>query len=683
MKLSNSTAPRPTGHATGRIGTVGPLAAAAWLLAGCGTGDGGSADNQPDMVTVSRADLRIAVREQGEIRAKRETQVRSEVEGRAAILYLIPEGSSVEKGEKLVELDAASLQDREANQAITVGRAKANLVNAEQNLEILEKELGAILASAKSKLEIAELGLEKYLGRLPSLAEHPDGMAAARGDRDGTNREMLARLRDLVEGTDRTDLPNAVVELLGEENLDRDMGDMAQKVLDNIDRIRLARADLKLKEDTLDHSKRLAAKDFITRNELDRHQLDFDSQKSRVTLSWQELDLLIHYGLKSEKIDLELKVDNARIELDKTFASNAARRLREAEEKNSSQQEYDLANGRLENYREQIRNAVIYAPTPGLVVYAKIGDRRSSEIVEEGMEVRERQTLIILPDTSTMIAELKVPEAEIDKVVRGQKATVIVDAFNERPFPATVTRVSPLPDSGSRWSNNNKKVYKSEVTLDGANELLRPGMAATVEILVGVIRDVLTVPLPAVRRQGAVHYVWRAPAGGGDPEPVRVEIGRSNVSHVEIVSGVNEGDRLYLGPPAGANAPEYEQPERKIDQGSDLEGGMSAEEAKAAARKRREAETANRDKERRSEGGGQGGGSASMSGFTALLKRKLPQFATELEGGPRAIFGNQQIKDAIQADPELKEKWDAMMANFRGGRGGGRRGGGESARRNG
>lgn len=694
--------PRPTAAPQRAAQLVAVLSLA--LATGCGDANQTATGAPTDIYVVERSDMRITVRESGEIKALRETRVRSQVEGQATIIYLIPEGTTVQTGDKLAELDASELEDREANQAISVSRAKANLVASQKDLEILGKELAVLEGSARSKLEIAQLELEKFMGSLPREKEASSATSAEGGgdvipaaaansgpsedsggpsvsstdlselgitaDQIGTNHETLARLRNLVAGTKFRNLDETLVELLGAENLDRDMGDMAQQVLNQIDKIRLARADLKLKEDTLGHSSRLAGKGYITRNELDRHQLDYDSQRSRVTLAWNELDLLINYGLRSSFIDLQLKVNNAEIEVDKTLASNEARRAREEESLKADEQEYNLAKDRLDNLREQIANAVITAPNPGLVVYSDVGDgRRSSEVVEEGMSVRQRQTLIILPDTTTMIAELKVPESDIDKIIKGQYASVFIDSAPEQAFPARVSRVSPLADSGSRWSNNNKKVYKTEVTLDGGTDVLRPSMSATVEILIGVVKDVINVPLPAVRREGAVHYVWKVTRG--DPIPVRVEIGRSNVSHVEITSGLEVGDRVYMSRPTGVTIPEFDQPTAS----QNAPPPPSAEEVRASRE----------DNERGpdSEDGGtrrRGATSPAFTEYLALLRSKLPQFKEKLEGS--AAFRNlrdPEISAAVEADPELKAARDKMMEGFqgmRGRRGGDREGGG-------
>src|SRR5690606_7497665 len=185
------------------------------------------------------------------------------------------------------------------------------------------------------------------------------------------------------------------------------------------------------------------------------------------------------------------------------------------------------------------------------------GDGRGRDMIQEGVQVRERQTILILPDVTRMQAEMKIQEADIDKVRRGQRASIQVDAFPDRVLTGRVSRVSPVADSGSRWSNNSLKVYKCwiDVDVDNTGGELRPNMSARAEILVGEVPDTLSVPISAVRRQGAVKYVWRATPAG--PEAVVVGIGRSTLAQVEILDGLAAGDQIYLAPPAGVLTPDF------------------------------------------------------------------------------------------------------------------------------
>lgn len=123
-----------------------------------------------------------------------------------------------------------------------------------------------------------------------------------------------------------------------------------------------------------------------------------------------------------------------------------------------------------------------------------------------------------------------------------------MDAFPGRTFGGTVTVSSSLPDSAARFRSDDN-VYRTTVVLDGENAdgALRPGMSATVEIPVAVLRDVLAVPLNAVHRRDGWTYVWRL--GPEGPEEVAVELGRFSAEAVELRSGLQDGDEILLGAP--------------------------------------------------------------------------------------------------------------------------------------
>jgi multidrug efflux pump subunit AcrA (membrane-fusion protein) len=210
--------------------------------------------------------------------------------------------------------------------------------------------------------------------------------------------------------------------------------------------------------------------------------------------------------------------------------------------------------GQLKAWDDQIAKGLLRAPGPGLVVYGRYD---WDEPVYEGMDVRERQEIILLPDITAMVADIRVPESQIGKLAVGQRASLRVDAFPGRTFTGTVTTVSSLPEPSPR--SQVQKNYITTVAIDGRNEggAIRPGMNATVTIAVGTIADVLNVPLPALERQGDAHFVWKVlPAG---PKPVAVEIGANNLTHVEILAGLEEGERIYLVRPPGMELPRDER----------------------------------------------------------------------------------------------------------------------------
>ena len=582
---------RPQNSLAARHYQTAILLASMAALAGCQSEKTQTTANV-NTYTVSREDLPINVKEGGELIAVKETVVRSLIEGNATILSLIPEGTMVKPGDKLVELDVSSLVEKRATQEIAVEKARNALEQAKTAGNILEKELITKQNTAESKRQIAEMELEKLLGA-------KDGKGS-----EGRNADMVKRLQELVtapvetkqastsgegssseepgeaEGAPATTsqlvahvhpqnyagLIDKVTQLLkveGEEGdpLQRDMGEMANKILQQADQIRLAMADLKNKEDTVAHSRTLAQKQFITRNELERDELAYQAQASKVTIAWNDLELLINYTLKSSKIELKQNLANAELEVERVLASNNAERSNSQFDCDAKQKEWEVATERLQNLVKQIGNAIILSPGSGLVVYSKVSQGRGdSTPIEEGSSVRERQSIIILPDNSELMCEVKVQEAMIDKVKVGLGAHISAEVRPNETMTGRVVYVAPVADSASRWGGNDKKVYTTKIILDGLNkdDSLKAGMKAAATITVTTIKDVLTAPIQAVRRDRAVNYVWKFTEQG--PVAVQVGVGANNQEKVEITSGLAAGDVIYRTPPGGQADPKFDQP---------------------------------------------------------------------------------------------------------------------------
>lgn len=683
------------------------------VLASCGGTGSAQPSQDPNLFVVKKDDLPITVRENAELQALRETIVRSEVEGQSTIIYIVPEGTIVKQGEKLVELDVSELVEKASTQEISVEKAKSALEQARTQQNILEKELTTKRNTASSQLKIAQMELEKLLGAKGGTGS------------EGKNSDMVQRLRELVSEPVESAAPAApgtavdaaaspdlfvrvrpsnyaglvakVVQLLEVRTADgtidaydRDMGEMANKILQQADKIRLAMAELKTTEDTYAHSKRLAQKQFITRDALEKDKLTYQRQASAVTLAWNDLELLINYTLQKDRIKMAQDYENAQLEMERVTASNDAERKKSEFDVDAKDKEYTLAKERLDNLRRQIKSAVVYAPTPGTVVYARIDrNRGGGEAVREGVQVRERQELIILPDTTKMRCIIKVQEAQVDKVARGQPAFVAIEALPGETFTGRVTSVAPVADSNSGWMTSDRKVYTTNVELDSENPdgRLRSRMAANVTIMIDTVKDTLPVPLQAVFRDRSINYVWRQ--GSDGPQAVQVKVGRQNTERVELLSGIQPGDVLHLTAPAGAQAPKFEQPVAP-------EPAPMKEEAKPAgdATEGPRAPRANR---------GMGGMNQKLADMTP---EELEAYKNRLDGMQRMVDGARQGgnlevasemettiaalrealgKNDLVAGQAHKDKLGSLMRRLGGNRGGaggpGGQGGGDGSDR--
>ncbi len=90
------------------------------------------------------------------------------------------------------------------------------------------------------------------------------------------------------------------------------------------------------------------------------------------------------------------------------------------------------------------------------------------------------------------------------------------------------------------------KVFDIEVTVDGSDEQLKPGMSALCKIITGTVPDVLYVPLEAVFENNDTTVVYVK--GHGFEQQV-VKVGKKNNDYIIIEEGLSEGDQVALRDP--------------------------------------------------------------------------------------------------------------------------------------
>jgi HlyD family secretion protein len=313
--------------------------------------------------------------------------------------------------------------------------------------------------------------------------------------------------------------------------------------------IQTVEENLKIAQDRLFWSQKLFKEGFETRTKLEQDQLSVTNFFLNLEQSKTEMTMLKNYDLpKLEETYLSSLVEQSnelrRVILQATNTLNKA-----VADLNSQSNSLALNEERLVKETEQLDKSKIYAPKGGMVVYAKSRSRFSSEsMIEEGATVRKRQDLITLPDTSKMKVEIKVHESQINKVKKGQTAFVVLDSAPDKKYKGIVSRVAPLPDSASFFSDPNLKEYATEILVtDPLPAELKPGVSARTEIVVTNILNTLKVPIQSVTTVDGKQVVYKA--GFGEPEVVVVEVGLFNTKFIQVLSGIEEGNQVLLSPP--------------------------------------------------------------------------------------------------------------------------------------
>ncbi|MBE3144161.1 MAG: hypothetical protein IMZ61_09595, partial [Planctomycetes bacterium] len=122
-----------------------------------------------------RDNIIVTVTESGSIKAKKSIDLKSEVEGRATIINIVPEGSyvtpeDVNNGKILVELDSGDLKEQLTQRQIDFTGAEASYAQAKESYDIQVKQNESDISAAELKVKFALMDFQKYLGE--TLANH-------------------------------------------------------------------------------------------------------------------------------------------------------------------------------------------------------------------------------------------------------------------------------------------------------------------------------------------------------------------------------------------------------------------------------------------------------------------------------------------------------------------------------
>jgi HlyD family secretion protein len=195
-----------------------------------------------------------------------------------------------------------------------------------------------------------------------------------------------------------------------------------------------------------------------------------------------------------------------------------------------AQQGVKQAEAGLAQAQMQLANAVLVAPFDGTVADVS---------VQVGQMVDSSVGAVILADLSQLDIALTVAETDEPKVKVGQEAQVTLDAVPGVTFAGRVDEMDLVGTMTQGVVN-----YPATVVMTDTSGQVRPGMNATVSVIVEQRDSVLLVPNRAVQTQGRAHLVTVLYQGQQIQTPVT--IGLSGDTQTEVVDGLREGDIVLL-----------------------------------------------------------------------------------------------------------------------------------------
>jgi len=466
-----------------------------------------------DGAVVQRGNLRISETVRGNLRAKDSISIKSSIEGTSTILTLIEEGTQVEPGDLIAQLDVSKMRDNRVVQEIAVQNASAELTKAVEQYGIQEIQNTSDIAAALQRLTFARQDLTKY-----QEGDWPQQLAAA--------DEAITLAKE-----------------------------------------RMARA-----EDTLKWSTDLEQRGFVQRTELEADEFAAEAAKIEWNQAVREKELLEEFEHPRRLAELEADIEESERDLERVKKQANARLADYEAARESAIRRLDLEQEKLRKLEDQISKGEIRSPSTGIVVYGRSSSRYGGgEPVQEGGTIRERQEIVSIPSSTGMIVDASLHETVLERVRVGLPCAITIDAIPGESFAGRVDFVATLPDSGNWFSDPNQRVYRAEVSISNPIADMRPGMSCRVEILAEDLTDVVYVPVQSVFVDAGnpICFVREGQA----TKRVPVEVGLDNSKWVTIEKGLREGQTVLLSPPSDFVASTLSKERKRAPKGAPAAGG--------------------------------------------------------------------------------------------------------------
>jgi len=298
-----------------------------------------------------------------------------------------------------------------------------------------------------------------------------------------------------------------------QQKLEKETADLNNAKIDSTVTLTQLREDIKNARLDLEYNK-IDLEQSIYESAAYQRKAQMTYQKAEITIAKKERDYLL------EQNKLKMKV------------GRSADNVKRSEEK-------------IAKFRQAMRAARITAPEDGIVIFGKSWDGKKYAKDGNVPTSQWAPPIATLPDMSEVISETYVKEIDISKIKVGDPVRVSFDALEGVVINGNIHNIATV---GEDHKDFDMKVFKVIIHLDETHEGLKPAMSSNNDIVLANLEDALYVPLNAVFRENGAKFIYLKTREGTKKQVV--ETGLDNEEFVLVESGVEEGDRLLLEPPA-------------------------------------------------------------------------------------------------------------------------------------
>jgi multidrug efflux pump subunit AcrA (membrane-fusion protein) len=455
-----------------------------------------SATSAKQTHTVEPQDLKVVTKVDGVFVASETAEVilRPEQWSDFEIVEIVSHGSHVAKGEVLVQFDAKKLDQQIAELEIELRLGELELMKAEQELPRATAEIERQYEQAQRALAEAEADYQRYreVDREMSLKSAEMSLKSMVQYVENA-REELRQLERMYEADDLTEETEEII-------LKRQRADVEQAEF----RFESAK---KSHDETINTT--IPRRDIAQKEQLESVQRAFDRAKTA------------------------LETDRAKAKY-------------ELEQKRQARRQAVEKHAKLVQDRTLME---VRSPADGVVYY---GGAVDGEWSDTGKLIGSMRPFGKAPTGSVMMTIVKpgslfvigsIGEADRAAVEVGQSATIATAAADGPSLSGKLTALSNIP--------HGDKKYRVELSVESEElpDWLVAGLSAKAEVTTYHNESALMVPKAAVKtdQAGEEKYVWVVSPESDKPQKQSVKVGKSKDDLLEIVDGLEAGQKVWLG----------------------------------------------------------------------------------------------------------------------------------------
>lgn len=181
-------------------------------------------------------------------------------------------------------------------------------------------------------------------------------------------------------------------------------------------------------------------------------------------------------------------------------------------------------------WQEVYKDTPLLAPIDGEVIVKS---------VEPGQAITTNDPVVVLSDR--LIVKAQFDETDIGKIKVGQSSNISLDAYPDIKLAGRVNHISY-----ESKLVNNVNIYEVDILPIHTPPVFRSGMSTNVDVLLQGKQRALLVPLEAVKQDKDGSYVLLDKGQKGKPVRQKIELGITNDTNAEVVSGLTPDDKIII-----------------------------------------------------------------------------------------------------------------------------------------